>query len=207
VITVVTVLRESQVFSPEWVYALKRGLGRYLPEFHFRVFTDATCFGHDAIPLRHEWKDKWCLVEWFRPGLIEGQVLALGLDSLPVGDLTEIASTRVPLAGIDDFFNPTVLASGVMMWENDALGFVYEEFLKYGHQIRRTYTRMDPWLRTLIPSALRLQSLFPGQIVSFKADARRGPPENARLVIGHGNPRFNDRAAGWAHTYWKKLRT
>lgn len=50
-----------------------------------------------------------------------------------------------------------------------------------------------------------LFDLYPGQIVSLKVHARNGPPEGARLVCGHGDPRFSDPAAGWAHRAWKEV--
>lgn len=52
-----------------------------------------------------------------------------------------------------------------------------------------------------------LQDLYPGQITSLKvhADPRtaKGPPKGARLVCGHGKPRFSDPRAGWAHHAWR----
>jgi hypothetical protein len=57
---------------------------------------------------------------------------------------------------------------------------------------------------------VRLQDVFPGQIVSLKrhcnpAKGAKGPPVGARLVCGHGKPRFSERAAGWAHEEWRSI--
>jgi hypothetical protein len=69
----------------------------------------------------------------------------------------------------------------------------------------RRYRGDGEWIAAHVPKADRLQSLYPGQLVSYKADAKAGPPEGARLVCGHGRPRFNTSAAGWAHKEWSSL--
>lgn len=203
-ITVACVLKTGGIYTREWVYALKRGLNRYLDGFEFVCLTDdpgVTPLWR--VPLKHSWPGWWPKIEAFRAGLFEGPVLYLDLDTLPVGYLTDIASYDGPYAMLSDFYQPMIPASGVMAWTPSAeTEAIYETFVRQG---RIPGGRSDHWYARHAPKPVRLQDVFPGQIVSFKAHARSGPPENARLVAGHGSPRFNDRKAGWAHEAWKSL--
>lgn len=207
-VTLVCVLRSGGVYTPEWARKLYVGARQHLPEAEFRVLTDLPTHSFPAgtaIPLQHDWPGWWSLVEWWRPGLFQGRVLAMGLDTLLVGSLADIASCTEPIAGISDFYQPRVLASGVMTWEGDAGAHIYETFARNPAAVMRHQRRMDPWMRGLIPRAARLQDLYPRQIVSYKAHARSGIPPGARIVCGHGSPKFSEARAGWAHLHWQAL--
>lgn len=198
----------GNVYSREWVYALKRALNRHLPHVLFRVLTDdAGLTPLWRIPLVHGWPGWWSKLELFRPGVFEtgARVLYLDLDTLPVGDLSQIAAYDGPFAMLSDFYRLSSPASGVMAWTvGNGEHALYERLVTDG--VRNAPSRSDPYYRAVLGnSVVRLQDRFPGQIVSFKKHARSGPPKGARLVCGHGRPRFNDRAAGWAHEAWRSL--
>lgn len=203
-ITVATVLKSGGVYTPDWVYALKRGLSRHLSDFRFACLTDMP--GLPPIwtyPLAHGWPGWWSKVEAFRPALFDGPVLYLDLDTLPVGALSDIASYRGPFAMLNDFYQGRKqVASGAMAWTpGPHTEAIYHAFCRE-RSIPRG--RSDHWYQKHTPKADRLQDLYPGQIVSLKKHARKGPPEGARLVCGHGNPRLSEAAAGWAHREWAR---
>jgi hypothetical protein len=104
---------------------------------------------------------------------------------------------------LQDFYQPRICASGVMAWtpgpHTDA---IYHAACKL---TRLPGGRSDYWYARVAPKPDRLQSLYPGQIVSYKAHARAGIPENARLVCYHGKPRPNDPNAGWGYHEWGKM--
>ena len=204
-ITVACVLKSGGDYSPEWVYALKRGLNRHLPEpFRFVCLTDMAGIPPVwAVSLVHGWRGWFSKLELFRPGLFEGPVLYIDLDTLPVGDLTELASYRGPFGMLSDFYQPRMAASGVMAWTpGPHTEAIYHAFTKV---TKRPAGRSDYWYAKNAPVPERLQTLYPGQLVSFKAHARKGPPAGARLVCGHGQPRYSDPKAGWAHREWVSL--
>jgi hypothetical protein len=203
--TVVCVMRSGGDYTPAYVWALKRGLARHNPEYDFRVLSDLDCFGPWGIRLRHNWPGWWSLVEWWRDGLFDTRVIAMGLDTLITGDLSDIASYDGPIAGISDFYHPRLLASGVMVWQPDAGAELYERFAREPDAIMRRYPRMDPWMRSVIPHAGRLQAHAPGHILSYKKHCRGGLPKGARICCFHGKPRPADPRAGWAHTAWLSL--
>jgi len=69
----------------------------------------------------------------------------------------------------------------------------------------KTHRGDGRWIHGHVLEADQLLDLYPGHIVSFKVHAREEPPEGARIVCGHGRPRFSSPSAGWAHEHWKRL--
>jgi hypothetical protein len=186
------------------VHALRAGVAKHLPRAHrFVCLTDMDVPGVETIPLEHDWPGWWAKPEIWRPGVLQGPCLYLDLDTLPVGDLSDIASYRGPFAMLNDFFQGRKLAaSGVMAWTpGPHTEAIYEAMLR---ERRIPPGRSDHWYARHAPEAERLQELHPGQLVSLKAHAKDGPPENARLVSGHGKPRLSDPKAGWAYHTWKE---
>ena len=211
-LTVACVLRPGGDFSVEWVWALKRALNRHLPQpFEFRCITPVDSVGQWRIYPVYDWPKWWIKLEVFRPGIFPGPVLYMDLDTLPVGDLSAIASYTGEFAGISDFYKSRngkegPLQSGVMAFTPGPVTWqLWERFVANPEANMRKVRGDGEWIAAHVPKADRLQKLFPGQIVSYKADAKAGPPKNARLVCGHGRPRFNTQAAGWAHREWKSL--
>lgn len=203
------VLRSGGDFDPSWVLALARGIREHLPGASVTCLTDLRIrmVGVETAPLLHGWPGWWSKVELFRPGLFSGPVVYLDLDTLPVGDLSDLASWSGDLAMLSDFYEPAKLASGVMAWTpSRATADVYRVMATSARQILKRHTsRSDHFYRDRFGSvAARLQRAFPGQIVSLKVHARNEPPDGARLVCGHGKPRLSHPSAGWAHRLWKK---
>lgn len=200
-VTIAAVLRSGGDYSPDWVYALRRGVARHLDRFDFVCLTD-TPLAVPWVALKHDWPGWFAKLELFRPGLFTGPVLYFDLDTLIVGDLEQLASYRGPFALISDFYQPQRAQSGVMAWtpgphtETLYQRFASEPFPKGGGDGQWLHAHSKPE---------RLQALYPGQICSFKAQARAGVPAGTRVVCGHGRPRFNESAAGWAHGAWVEL--
>ncbi len=218
-LTVVTVLRSGGDYDVGWFYALKRGLLRHL-SIEYRAptpgplepgtwtlwcLTDLSV-GRAGIPLEHGWPGWWSKVEIFRPGLFEGLVLYLDLDTLVVDDLAPLAEYSGRLAMLSDFYQPKIVASGVMLFRPGAhTEAVYSAFQADPLRIMAAHRRSDFWYAKQLDAPDRLQELYPDQLVSLKAHARLRAPDGARLVCGHGRPRLSDPAAGWAHTEWSRF--
>lgn len=210
-ITVACVLKTGGIYTREWVHALKRGLNRHLDGFEFVCLTD-DCGVSPVwrVPLEHSWPGWWSKLELFRPGLFSGSVLYMDLDTLVVGDLSDIASYDGPLAILDDFYRAKRQQSAVMAWTpGEHTAAIYDRFLKDPSMYMRRNRSDQEFIESVIPEADRLQPLYPGQLVSLKVHCSPakagGPPDGARLVCGHGNPRFSDPGAGWAHREWLRV--
>ena len=209
--TVACVLKAGGDFGPRWVDALRRGVNTHLKRHRFVCLTDEDGVGLWGERLAHNWRGWWSKVELFRPGLFNGPVLYLGLDTLPVGDLSDIASYDGPLAVLSDFYQGRkMIGTGVMAWTpGEHTERIYEAFTKDPEGIIGRGGRSDYFYRQHMADADRLQDLYPGQIVTLKPirgehpePIKHGPPEGARLVAAHGRPRFTSPAAGWAHGLW-----
>jgi hypothetical protein len=155
------------------------------------------------VPLLHDWPGWWSKVEVFR---LPGLVLYLDLDTLPVGDLSRFGGYRGRLAVLSGFYRPEIVASGVMLFEGGPhTAAIYDAFRADPERIMREHRpRSDYWYAKVMHAPDRLQTLYPGALVSYKRHARRGIPDGASLVCGHGRPRFDDPATGWAHALWTK---
>lgn len=201
--TVACVLRSGGIYTAEWVHTLKRGLNRWLPsEWDFRVLSDSGGFGQWGSRLEYGFPGWWSKLELFRPGLFDGPVLYLDLDTLPVGDLSEIAQYEGPFAMLSDFYRPTYAESGVMAFTPGAeTERIWEAFIADPFKSMKQF-RQDGRFIAAHSNPERLQDLFSG-IYSFKVHCRNGPPSDARLVCAHGRPKFDDPAAGWAHEAWR----
>lgn len=130
----------------------------------------------------------WNKLQMFEPGRFEGRCLYFDLDTVILGSINEIASYDGPFAMLSDFYHPERLASGIMAWDakegydiwDHWAGSRKPQFMAGGDQA---------WIGFKQPNADRLQDLYPGQIVSFKADCLEGIPKAARVVCFHGHPR------------------
>ena len=204
--TVACVLRSGGDFDESWVRRLQALVAKHLPQPHrFVCLADVEVAGVEVVPLQNDWPRWWPKLALFQAGLFDGPVLYLDLDTLPVGDLSELAGYRGHFAMLTDFYTPSLAASGVMAWTPDRdSAAIYERFTADADAIMAAHpSRMDRWLSQMVRKPQRLQELYPRQIVSLKAHASKVVPEGARLVAGHGKPRFSSPKAGWAHEVWR----
>lgn len=183
------------------------GVEKHLPRDHDFVCLSDVPVPCRRIPLEHDWPRWWSKLELFRPGLFDGPVLYMDLDTLPVGDLSEIASYRGELAMLSDFYREPYAQSGVMAFTpGPRTEAIWEAWIKAPERHMKAHRGDGEWLHSVVGTVDRLQEIYPDQIVSLKVHAHpmkaKGPPEGARLCAGHGRPRFNDPAAGWAHAAW-----
>lgn len=161
----------------EYVLRLKRGVERHLKLPHtFHVVQDAPGTG---------W---WAKLSLFEPGRFKGWCIYFDLDTLIVGSLDHFAAWRGEFAGINDFFFPELLQTGVMAWEAGTVDHIYTNWDQAGRP--QFGPRGDAgFIASMVPNAQRLQNLFPSQFVSFKAHCAMGVPKGARVVCFHGLPR------------------
>lgn len=152
-----------------------------------------TCFTDDATGIKcatralpegvNGWWNKLYL---FRPGLLNGKVLYLDLDTIIVDSLDFVKDYRGDFAILRDFYRPDGYGSGVMLWNRPQpevwLGWLeaLDPELPGGDQ---------EWLERSLPDADRLQDLFPGKFVSFKDHCTNKIPEGAAAVCFHGEPK------------------
>lgn len=200
------VLRSGGDYDHTWVYALKRGLVAVGYEGPFRVLTDSLLFPASwTIPLVHRWPGWWSKLELFRPDLFDEPVLYLDLDTLVLGDIKPLLDYAGRFAALSDFRRPERIQTAVMAWTPSSTTEAIYERAKEDESVMSSYWSDQPYIEAVMKYADRLQD-YCGGLYSLKVDALKGPPDDAVLVCGHGQPRFSDPKAGWAHEAWKSCR-
>lgn len=190
--TLACVLRSGGEYRPEHVYALRDGALRHYPDARFVCLSDTDVPGVERIALRHHWPGWFSKLEILRPEVFAGPVLYLDLDSVIVGDLSEIAGYRGAFAMISDFYRPGCAQSGVLAFQagpGTEAARLWSLFRPNASQWMRRYRGDGEWLHAHANAPDRLQDLYPGQVVSYKRHCREGAPVGARIVCGHGHPR------------------
>lgn len=197
-LNVVCVLRSGGDFDAEYVERLRDGVAKHLPLPHRFLCLSNVPVPCERIPLEHDWPNWWSKMEMFRPD-IDGDFLFFDLDTVIVGDLTEIAQTR-QLTMLTDFKAPADLASGVMYLPWFERSAVWRKWIADPARYRAANKGVGDggFLRDFWKSRpARWQDEVPGQIVSYKEHVRVSGkvPDDARVVCFHGVPR--PRTIGW----------
>lgn len=199
--TVACVLRSGGDYTAEHVKLLRRGV-RAMSDAAFVCLTDADIKGVRTIPLVTDWPGWLAKLELFRPGLFNGPVLYLDLDTTIAGPLDQFFTGDGDFRMIRDFYHPEKPASGVMAWSGDHS----EIFNSFSADKIPEYVGFAPnggdcgWIRQHVSPVLIPDD---GEIVSYKRDiAARGMPgwhatrsrgngkvpRNAKLICFHGRP-------------------
>ena len=215
-ITVATVCRSGSIYTPElWVDRLYHQVRKWMPAvaWQFRCLTDTPMpwlfthvgrevkawDGYATEPLQQDWPGWWSKLELFRPGLFDGLVLYLDLDTLVLGSLEPLLSYGGRFAALSDFYTPQIAASGVMLWQAGDV-HLYERALKDPPIM--SHERSDYWWNQF-DTPDRLQDLFPGLIGSYKADSLQEGPGDFSIVCFHGVPKQHQLPGTWVDEKWK----
>lgn len=205
-LTIACVLRSGGIYTPRWVAALQAQCQRWAPPHRFVCLSDVDvpC---ERIQLRHDWPGWWAKLELFA---VPGPVLFFDLDTLIIGDLSDIAAqAKCPTFTVLRHFYRLGdrMASGMMAWNVD-MGRLYVSFCKdpagwqrfVGQEGDQGFIEHKVHPR----DAAFWQDSAPGQVVSYKAgNCRDAPPRGARAVCFHG-PRKPHNCGGWAQEMWEQ---
>lgn len=207
----VVCVRQGDKFGPEYVTKLYASVARNLTagvEGRFICFTDQPheLPGHIHIrPLPDGVTGWWSKLALFQPGLFEDgdRVLYFDLDTVIVGDLDEICAYDGEFAILQDFYRPQGWQSSVMGWRAGFGVHIWERWIEEG---RLEIEGGDQaWIEECQrPWAHRWQHLFPGKFCSFKADCHPFPPEEASVVVFHGEPRPANCGVPWVAAMWSE---
>lgn len=135
----------------------------------------------------------WAKLQLFQPGRFpKGErVVYFDLDTVITGDLSDLFDYDGPFAALDDVWQPGQMGSGVMTWTAGECDHIWTEWVKAG--CPSDDPRGDQaWITRMMPGAVGLQQILPGQLGSWKANfggdaANIGP--DVRVVYFHGAPR------------------
>lgn len=212
-LTVACVLRSGGIYDALWVSRLRAQIRRHLTiEHEFVIVCDfesgvgrgcaETCAGDTVHTVADFWPGWWAKIELFKPDRFEGPVLYFDLDTMPVGNLSDIARAAEAhdFIMLRDFYRSEGLGSGVMAWRSqDVVAPIYEAFAVRPKFFMECYRAGGD--QSFVESCVNLkqlprwQDVLPDQIVSYKVHCRAGIPPNARVICLHGKPKFSDMPA------------
>jgi hypothetical protein len=127
---------------------------------------------------------------------LPGPILYIDLDTTIRGDITPLLDAVEQhdfIALRNPYPTPSRFGSGLMGWRGD-MSHVYTRFASDPEfHIKRCTTQAlwgdQGFIAEDVPNPVLWQDLFPGEIVSWKAECKTGVPEQARVVYFHGEPR------------------
>lgn len=206
-------IRAGEAFSPAYVVNLKDMVARNLEAGfpgRFVCFTDRPHElpeGIETAPLPTNLPGWWSKLALFREGLfpIGDRVLFFDLDTVITGPIDKLAAYDGDFAILEDFYRPNGLQSAVMVWRAGEQSEIWESFEEAGWPMNdaggdQVWIEQHRFKGTPIQ---KLQSLFPGMFVSYKASGRR-IPERASVVVFHGKPRPHEVTEGWVPKVWRE---
>ena len=203
-VPVVTVLKSGGGFNESHVEWLQRQV-----RFPILCLTDSRQPMNNviSIPLRYDWPGWWSKIEMFRDDLCLGNFLYADLDTVFIdgvpSEYQDLTETHV----LSDMHGHSWIGSGLMFLHHTSRPSIWNAFISNpqsamsasGHRGDQIF--IDKFLN----SAKRFQEVFPGRVVSYKADVLKNrfhKPENgdlstARVVCFHGQPRPWDVSEPW----------
>jgi hypothetical protein len=202
-LTVVCV-RVGTKYGREYELRLRANVARCLTIPHrFVSFTDDPLPGVESAPVPPMLEGWWAKLWLFSEEALRGhdRILYLDLDTVFVGNIDEIALFNGEFAILRDFYRPDGLGSAVMLWSAGEQTDIWDTWLNFGAPKFRGGDQA--WIEIAKYDATRLQDIFPGRLVSYKADCDAdGPPKGSSIVCFHGKPDPHE-VEGWAAREWR----
>ncbi|HPE48704.1 MAG TPA: hypothetical protein PLR76_09910 [Hyphomonas sp.] len=195
--------RHSQPFSSfydeTWVERLYHGVARNLTRpFEFIVFSDRPrqySVPVTQIPLSSAEPDYGNCIEPYKLGQ---PMILMGLDTIITGNIDALAEyclTADRFALPLDPYNPAQVCNGVALvpagHANIGFGWNGENDME--------------WVRRFNPAII--DTLFPGQVVSYKGHVRQHGLGDARVVYFHGEEKPHQLREAWVREHWKHEET
>lgn len=215
-LTVACVRRSGGIYDRiDYVGPLARAVARHLPVPHrFVCLTDAPereIAGVENIPLVNGWPRFWSKIELFRPGLFDGPVLYLDLDTVICGDIGQLAILPHDLTVAWDMQHGWINSS-IMLWRVD-LSPVYDAMLAdpggaIAHYERGEGLYGDQGLLqdTIVAAGIGwhwFQQVLPGHVEWHPPGARDIPPApGTRVALWYGDPKMHSVSSSWLQEHW-----
>lgn len=183
---------------------LYRGIERNLTvPFRFVCFCDEDYRFYEPVqvlPLELPCRNMFSLLEPFREDL--GRVLFMGLDTVIVGNIDDIAGYSGPFAMTRDPNNPKIGCSGVMAFPHTP---------QIWQDVKENLTdRMGRYTMANCPSDMIYLNSFPHEylddhfagIYSYKVHIKRQRPDDARIVYFHGREKPHEIEEDFVTRHW-----
>lgn len=195
-------VKHGKKYGPEYVNILRDMVERNLPEMtgRFVCFTDDPAgINCDTQPLPEGVSGWWAKLYLFEA--CRGPTVYFDLDTVITGPLDEIMNIRPGFTILREFgrSGDEYYGSGLMAWDGDYSN-IWHKWLAAEKPM--TARGDQEWIERCLPEVNFWQDLFPGKVLSFKADRLwSAPPSDAWVVCFHGEPRPHN-VGGWVKKVW-----
>ena len=196
-------------YNSSQVFWLKAQVDQYITIPHrFICLSDIDIPNCETIPLINNWPGWWSKMELFRPGLFDGPVFYLDLDTVIINNIDKMVRFNKDkyFLVLRNLFRCEGFGSGVMAWRGD-FSQLYDIFKSDANYYQRDYSRdIKRWgdqgfLEEHLHGAVYFQDIFSDWIISYFFDMlKRGiknPPRGSRLICFQGKPKPWDVRSGW----------
>lgn len=215
----------EKIYSPEWVYKLKKMVTKQMPvdnAFRFICFTNVPEKFNDTmetVPLVHNWPGWWSKIELFKPGVFDktiDKVLYLDLDVVVLRPLKALFDYDNSFAILgtgngsihyekDGKRTIQLYNSSVMCFIPDKYNLIYEEFLEDSDGIMKFVRGDQDWIGVCYTN---LKHYPDGWIVKLRDLRGKEPGRDTKIVMcmnGRKAPLKNKSAAEqykWISDVW-----
>lgn len=193
----------KDIFTPEWVDKLYRGVRRNLTQpFEFVCFVDKDYIFEERISVRKlelPYRNMLSLLESFK---LKGKVLFMGLDTVITGNIDHIANFDTQFAMTRDPNNPKIGCSGVMLFENPGVWEkVKEDHENIGRNFQMCRCPSDMKYLTTIPH----DYLDDMGIYSYKVHIKKNREllDDARIIYFHGREKPHEIKERFVDEHWR----
>lgn len=192
-----------------YVRTLKAMVKRNLTVGHeFYCITDVPKPGVNCIEALSDLTGWYQKLYQFKEGLFqEERILFFDLDTFIIRNIDDLGNYNGAMAMLRDFWQPNIVASGVMAWANGGLAhLIWDTYESDG--MPQTHPNGDGGVIGDMVMPFKphlLQDLAPGYFVSYKTECLKFLPQEAHVVCFHGMPRPSQ-AKGWAKNEWNRFK-
>jgi hypothetical protein len=213
-LNVVCVLRSGGEYKPEHVGLLEAQVSEHLNLRHrFCCLTDLPIKVRrpwvTAIELKHNWPGWFSKIELFRPGLFDGPVFYIDLDSLVVDNIDALVLGQ-RFTVLQNFWDPFRIGSALMAWDGD-LSEIYEVFSRDPIRFMRRYSTSallgdQAFIKDHTPIAPKFwQERHPGTVVSYRRHCRLTSGAGAIIPQGAKIICFGGQFRPWSTELGRKI--
>lgn len=202
-------------YHPGWVDKLWRGIRRwYSRPFRLVCLSSHTTSGQydedvevvDFLDDKHSWLN---LMEFYRPDLELGRFIVVGLDTVFVGPLDDLAGYRGNYMVPADPYRRLKWCDGIICSNSDYAARIWDLWEHHRGKVGKMCGKESElvWLLDNLPDEPDLtDDLFPNQVVSYHLQVQHGPrttqADGVRIVYFHGKSKPHNCKTDWVVKNW-----
>jgi hypothetical protein len=173
---IICVLKSGGVYDVQYVERLYNSCNRNITiPYKFTCLSDISQdeFSNNinVIPLQNDLRGWWSKIEMFKiDNFSSCKNLFFDLDTVIINNIDFFFDSIVKFSGLEDFYRPQEMGSGVLLWYGNSGRRIYTEFMKSPntHIANNRYGDQEFISDIMTNNSGYLQTIFPNKIISYK---------------------------------------